>query len=84
MTAFVIVLEGERFLAHSRERNPLNLKSRGEDGWRPFRWVADLTDAEKFGSHAGALMFARSALPHDRFVIRELATTPGPGRKETA
>lgn len=84
MTAFVIVLEGERFLTHGRGRNPLNSKSRGEDGWRPFRWAADLTDAEKFGSPAGALLFARSALPHERFVIRELATMPGPGRKEIA
>jgi hypothetical protein len=78
MSAFVILLAGRRYVAHARGFNTKVVPP----GWRPFIWVADLTDAEKFGSREAAETFAASALPHRQFEIIEIAAKPGPSRKE--
>lgn len=69
-SAFVIEHYGRRFLAHM-PRPPEGYGPAMERGWRPYRWVRDLTDAEKFGSWATAALFL-SGLRGPGGAIREI------------
>lgn len=73
MNAFAIRCYGQRWLALT-PNPPEGIETARNYGWRPFRWVRDPIDAEKFGSREAAQLFV-NGLKGDGYEI--VALMPG-------
>lgn len=68
MRAFAISYYGRRYLG-LMPNPPEGVAEATNHGWRPFRYVKDVADAEKFGSREAAELFCRGLKGSDHRVV---------------
>lgn len=74
MTLFAVRAHGKRFVGASvAPQKCETFQVASQHGWRPWRFVRELADAEIFGSRAEADMFMRTQLARtDAFEVVDI------------
>lgn len=80
MRGFAIRAYRRRYIAHPRTP-PEGVKAALMNGWKPYRFVPTLADAEKFGSREAAELFRRGL---DKLNVFEVVEIGGDGERAIA